>query len=82
MNVIEFAVIMQEKLDANDHKTHWNDMSLQYLFTRLAQETKELSCANAKKLPPDDVDREAADVANFAMMIADNYREKYAEERL
>ena len=79
MNVLEFAVIMQEKLDANDHKDHWSTMSLQYLFTRLAQETGELSRANKKKLHPDQIDREAADVANFAMMIADNYRNLYED---
>ena len=75
MNVIKFASIMQDKLDENDHKDHWSGRTMQYLFTRLSQEMKELSRANKKKLSPDEVDREAADVANFAMMIADNYRE-------
>jgi NTP pyrophosphatase (non-canonical NTP hydrolase) len=79
MNVIKFASIMQEKLDDNDHKDHWSGCTMQYLFTRLSQETGELSRANKKKLHPDIIDREAADVANFAMMIADNYRENFED---
>mgnify|MGYP001615734675 CR=1 FL=1 len=77
MNVIKFAAIMQEKLDSNDFKEHWSGMGLQYLFMRLSQEVNELSRANRLKYSPDKVDREAADVANFAMMIADNYREQW-----
>ena len=79
MNVPEFAVLMQKKLDENSGKGHWSMCSMQYLFSRLAQETGELSRANKKKFHPDQIDREAADVANFAMMIADNYREAYED---
>ncbi len=70
-SVIRFVDVMLEKLDENRHKGHWRDMSQKWLLNRLRQETGELRRAveggNATEIA-----REAADVANFAMMIADN----------
>lgn len=79
-----FACWMEAKLAANDHKGHWSTCGFGYLSTRLHQEAKELSRALQAFRPADDVSRasaarsivqEAADVANFAMMIADNARQ-------
>lgn len=43
-----------------------------YFMVRLQEETLELAIALHKGSGPD-IRREAADVANFAMMIADNW---------
>jgi NTP pyrophosphatase (non-canonical NTP hydrolase) len=66
--VARFALLMEEKLRANDHKRHWRFAPLQYLSMRLSQERKELAGAIETRT---DVGEECADVANFAMMIAD-----------
>ncbi|MCK9361709.1 hypothetical protein M0Q28_05835 [Patescibacteria group bacterium] len=80
MNVIEFAVVMQQKIDANSHKSGWEYCTIKWLLNRLVQEKGELKRAIEKKLHPDEIDREAADVANFAMMIADNYRRDWDDK--
>lgn len=81
-----FACAMEYKLRMNDHKQPWADMSFVYLMARLREETKELehaietyNCHDREtvddKCARDTVIQEAADVANFAMMIADNMSE-------
>lgn len=90
-SVTWFADRMEKKLRANDHKGHWSGCTRVYLFRRLRTEVRELSAASSnfrrlirKKLMTDDELRdsaqalisEAADVANFAMMIADQARER------
>ena len=76
--VLAFALEMESKLRANDHKAHWRECSLDYLLTRLEQEALELreaiNCG-------DGVIGEAADVANFAMMIADIVQPRSAKEK-
>lgn len=87
--VLWFADRMEKKLRENDHKGHWSRCTNRYLFVRLRTELRELVAAASgfrrmtkKKLSTDAdllaageaVMREAADVANFAMMIADNTR--------
>jgi NTP pyrophosphatase (non-canonical NTP hydrolase) len=59
---------MEQKLRENSHKAHWRDCSREWLMSRLLDEVEELRAA----VTSEDVAREAADVANFAMMIADN----------
>lgn len=73
--VRQFAELMEERLKANDHKGGWKGERLPYLMRRLREEVEELSEA---LLPDKDwameaekVGREAADVANFVMMVAD-----------
>jgi len=83
--VLAFAQLMERQLRANDHKPGWkNDLAMD-LLPRLREETDELEEATnrlAKQLGWGDaalylessrnnVAREAADVGNFAMMIAD-----------
>lgn len=84
--VLWFAERMERKLRANDHKHHWRTSEDGYLSTRLHQEAKELSRALQRfhteregptRASPETIQAvidEAADVANFAMMIADNAR--------
>lgn len=69
--VARHALLMERKLKDNDHKTHWRNMDLPYLLKRLHQEMEELKEAIVKGKSPRDVEWEAADVGNFAMMIAD-----------
>jgi hypothetical protein len=57
---------MEMRLRANDHKGGWYDCTLQYLKKRLHEEVMELRSSRR-----DTRVEEAADVANFAMMIAD-----------
>lgn len=65
----EFAEEMERRLRANDHKNGWECCSRSYLRGRLLDELGELMDA----LEANDgraVTHEAADVANFAMMLA------------
>lgn len=66
-----FARTMEDRLQANDHKGGWKECSLRWLLQRLREETKELQTA-MREDAPEWIRKEAADVANFAMMIADN----------
>jgi NTP pyrophosphatase (non-canonical NTP hydrolase) len=64
-----FAIEMERQLRANDHKTGWTDCEQRWLLNRLKQETAELERALTSGK---NIVKETADVANFAMMIADN----------
>lgn len=70
--VLEFALLMEQKLRANDHKTGWRGMQNSELIQRLTEEAKELSDAIDIQ---EGIPSEAADVANFAMFIWDKNRE-------
>jgi hypothetical protein len=65
-----FAIEMECWLRANDHKGGWRDCDPAWLLARLREEAKELEQAMARGVGSE-IRREAADVANFAMMIAD-----------
>jgi NTP pyrophosphatase (non-canonical NTP hydrolase) len=70
-SVERFSFVMEERLRANDHKGQWGweDEDPLWLLDRLKQETQELE--EAMDLGDRAaVEHEAADVANFAMMIA------------
>ncbi len=70
--VAAFATLMEQQLRANDHKTGWKTDSSFALWSRLLQETIELNQARTARNPDSAlIGREAADVANFAMMVAD-----------
>lgn len=66
-----FSRRMELKLRANDHKPHWSGMHTDYLIHRLFQEADELWMALQYGESAENIVQEAADVANFAMMIAD-----------
>ena len=70
-----FAARMSAKLRQNEHKGSWDNCNYDYLLNRLRQETEELAEAIAGGTATDVID-EAADVANFAMMIADVARKR------
>lgn len=80
--VESFADLMEQRLSKNDHKGGWEDESNKYLIERIEEELEELKEAiiavetnNSSWLRQQlykSIRDEAADVANFAMMIADN----------
>jgi NTP pyrophosphatase (non-canonical NTP hydrolase) len=77
-----FADEMETRLQANDWKGGWKNCDLPLLFARMIEEAGELSAA-MHGIEEGDILKEAADVANFAMMIADVARDccaKYREE--
>lgn len=70
-----FAGEMERVLKENDHKGGWDKIETLVLLNRLKEEVAELADA----IEADDVSvtiKEAIDVANFAMMIADNTRKE------
>lgn len=71
--VLAFALAMERKLRAHDDRPGWKDEPNDYLIARLREEMVELAAAlDRGRHVPLDIVGEAADVANFAMMIADN----------
>jgi NTP pyrophosphatase (non-canonical NTP hydrolase) len=77
-SVLKFAMAMEQELRANDYKGGWGDCSPRFLLQRMNEEADEVRHALddglARGWTREDSERirkEAADVANFAMMIAD-----------
>ena len=67
-----FAQQMEKMLRANDYKGGWEDSTQLFLLSKLCEEVAEV--ANAFQNPgTSDLTHECADVANIAMMIADNW---------
>ena len=60
-----FAEAMERKLRENDYKGGWKDCPEDYLMTRITDELEELEAKDSSILD------EAADVANFLMMLCD-----------
>lgn len=69
-----FALAMEERLRANDHKPGWKSDRPLALLKRLFEEADELEGAvrdHEEERGGHVVRAEAADVANFALMVAD-----------
>ena len=66
-----FAEQMELKLRDNDHKGGWARCEHSWLLDRLKQEVVELEKELDQVDNQENVIKEAADVANFALMIAD-----------
>ncbi len=75
-----FAGRMEEKLKANDHKLTWRSCRRSDMLRRISGELTELQNAIRTRRPTDEIIDEAADVANFCMMVADLTRELAKEE--
>lgn len=69
-----FAGEMEKKLKAHDDRPGWKKDHFEVLFHRLVEEANELAeCLHpVNTLGTTRLIKEAADVANFAMMLADN----------
>ena len=78
-----FAEQMELQLRANDWKGGWQDERTHYLWGRLHAELAELYHALFPpwKCEPEKVIHESADIANFAMMLADNYNRSEGEKQ-
>jgi len=79
------AVLMEMKLQANDHKRHFRELDVPHIFRCLNEEVSELEQALAvlqadhSRANEVDVAMEAVDVANFAMMLVDRAFTRIAE---
>ena len=74
-SVLWFADKMERKLSENDiSKSDWRAESSRFLLGRILGEVHELQEALSDG-SPEDVILECADVANIAMMIADNHKD-------
>lgn len=70
--VVRFADDMEQRLQENDHKTGWHGESKQYMANILSKAASDLLLSLVSNAPVQYVTTRAADVANIAMMIADN----------
>lgn len=69
--IAQFAEDMEAKLRANDSRgDEWKYEDIEYLMDRLTEEVRELTAAVYDIAPAESIAAEAADVANFAMMVA------------
>jgi NTP pyrophosphatase (non-canonical NTP hydrolase) len=75
--VAAFADQMEAELRINDHKGHWRHLSISELLDHLQDEVFELREAVSKGFGAETVLSEAADTANMAMMVADNYKRTF-----
>lgn len=75
--VLDFAIDMETKLAKNDHKGGWGGMTVEELIAHVEDELGELKAAIELRLSPEEVRFEAADTANFLMMLADNYGDEH-----
>lgn len=66
-----FAAAMELRLQANDHKPGWKHDTAEALLNRVDDELLELHMAVAANPGKTTVLLEAADVANFLMMVVD-----------
>lgn len=68
-----FAELMELQLQRNDHKGGWKECSVEWLLKRLLEEAGEVYEAYATDGPAGQgkTEEECADVANFALMIAE-----------
>ena len=71
-----FADRMEAVLKQNDHKSGWKNCTYNFLLGKLWEETYEVvRCFNSAgdfEVNQERLQNECADVANIAMMIADN----------
>ena len=74
--VVWFAEQMEARLKENDHKKGWQDCDFLYLQLRLRREYNELrrEIMTTEKKDVDKIISECADIANFCMMIANNFK--------
>lgn len=73
---------MLEKFIQNDNKGSWENCTNYYLINRLIDEIEELIEAIAQEKEIKDIRSECADIANFVVMINDNYTKQKLNEKL
>ena len=75
-HVSNFSRLMLSKLAANRFKGSWEKRNIKWLLSRLREEVNELGEAINNSEHFGQIWSECADVANFAMMISENYEAK------
>jgi NTP pyrophosphatase (non-canonical NTP hydrolase) len=78
-SVLALSRVQMSKLAENIHKGKWEDVEPMYAFKRLMQEAIELFEEIQREGVPEDVWKEAADVANFAMILAQTYEQQHKQ---
>ncbi len=76
----QFSQAMEKELRLNDDKDHWINFSHGHMLRRLKQEVRELDRALKAGESVERVLSECADVANFAMMVSDCYRQQVTDQ--
>lgn len=76
LSVEMFSWLMTKELMKHLDRPGWKHEPIPYLIRRLNEELAELSKAIWEEQPKEVVEKEAAHVGSFAMMIADVYRQK------
>jgi len=79
----DFVYEMEATLKHNDHKRGWDKESLEWLMVKLMEEVGELAVLVRDSnihISPVKFTREATDVANVAMMIADRAKQILEKE--
>ena len=84
--VQKFAEEMERQLQANEHKGGWEDCTICHLIVELRRNSYELERAALRvdagltsSIPS--VVRRAANVANIAMMVADNWGGEFSQKK-
>lgn len=75
-----FHSYMAEKLLENRHKRHWSTLSVFACLNMMDHEIRELQEAIDANLDEEEVRKECADVANYALFIADNYKQDMSKK--
>ena len=71
LSVAWFAAEMEKRLDANANKGGWENCAVEWLLARMVQEVGEaLIACHDEGIASEQLRRELADVADFAMMAA------------
>jgi hypothetical protein len=68
-----FALEQEKILKKHDDKLHWSNLTWMILLDRLDKERDELLLAIHDGKPVEEIRSECCDIANFAMMIYDNF---------
>ena len=76
-----FSHLMTGELMKHLNRPGWKHECIAFLEDKLGEEIAELCDAIESNQPKEAVEKEAADVANFAMMIADVYRQKSGKHK-
>lgn len=76
LSIEVFSWLMTNELMKHLDRPGWKRETITYLMKRLTEETVELFEAIKSNQPKEAVEKEAAHVGNFAMMIADIYKQK------
>lgn len=80
LSVELFSWLMTKELMKHLNRPGWKHESVEYLLGRLGEEFIELADAIRINDTKERVEKEAAHVGTFAMMIADVYRQKVSRK--